>query len=73
MRQEYNILALLKGEEHYIYVYDDSSRQPLMEAFQEQAADPALSLNWFDASVLRQKADEQMNVLEASAPARPRF
>ncbi len=73
MRQEYNVLALVKGDERYVYIYDDSSRAPLLEAFQEQAADPALSLNWFDASVLTQKAHEQMNVPETPEAARPRF
>jgi hypothetical protein len=54
-----NILALLKGEEQYVYVYDDASRATLLEVFHEQAANPQLTLNWFDAVVLSQKAEEQ--------------
>ena len=73
MRQEYNVLALVKGDERYVYIYDDSSREPLLEAFQEQAADPALSLNWFDASVLAQKAHEQALATAEPTAARPRF
>jgi hypothetical protein len=65
MAQEFNVLALVKGQEHYIFVYDDDSRQPLVDAFRDQAADPSLSFNWFDAAVLTQKAHEQA----ASAPA----
>jgi hypothetical protein len=57
--QELNVLALIKGEERYIYVYDDASRPALLEAFRAQAANPQLSLNWFDAAVLTQKAHEQ--------------
>ena len=49
----------IKGDERYVYVYDDASREALVEAFRDQAADPALSLNWFDAAVLTQKAREQ--------------
>ncbi|MHB1421659.1 MAG: hypothetical protein ACYC3I_00405 [Gemmataceae bacterium] len=64
MAREFNVLALLKGEERYIYVYDDASRAPLLETFRTQADDPGLSLNWFDAAVLTQKAREQA----ASAP-----
>jgi hypothetical protein len=59
MGQEFNVLALVKGQEHYIFVYDDDSRQPLVDAFRDQAADPGLSFNWFDAAVLTQKAREQ--------------
>jgi len=39
MGQEFNVLALVKGQEHYIFVYDDESRQPLVDAFRDQAAD----------------------------------
>jgi hypothetical protein len=56
---ELNVLALIKGHERYVYVYDDSSRASLLHAFNAQAADPRLSLNWFDAAVLTQKAREQ--------------
>ena len=59
MRREVNVLALIKGDEHFIYVYDDASRQPLIEAFRDQAADPRLNFNWFDAAVLTDKAREQ--------------
>ena len=59
MGQEFNVLALVKGQEHYIFVYDDDSCEPLIDAFRDQAADPNLSFNWFDAAVLTQKAQEQ--------------
>ncbi len=65
MGREFNVLALIKGEERYVYVYDDASRSPLLETFRAQAADPNLSLNWFDAAVLTRKAREQA----AAAPA----
>ena len=64
--QEFSVLALVKGQERYIFVYDDDSRQHLIDAFRDQAADPNLSLNWFDALVLTKKAREQQE-----APAEP--
>ena len=75
MGQEFNVIALIKGNERYVYVYDDASRRPLLECFETQAADPALSLNWFDAAVLSRKAREQAERAAAGsepAPA-PRF
>ena len=72
MRREFNVLALIKDDERYVYVYDDDSRETLIGLFREQAADPGYTLNWFDAAVLTQKAHEQA----ASAPADaqvPRF
>ena len=56
---EFNVLALVKGDHRYIFVYDDVSRQQLIEAIRDQAADPNLSLTWFDAMVLTKKAQEQ--------------
>jgi hypothetical protein len=59
VRRELNVLALLKGSERYVFIYDEQSREPLLETFRAQAANPELSLNWFDAAVLTQKAHEQ--------------
>ena len=69
MGREFNVLALIKGSERYVYVYDDDSRGPLLQAFHDQAADPALSLNYFDAAVLAQKAREQAGEVLEPAPA----
>jgi hypothetical protein len=66
--QEFNVLALIKGEERYVYVYDDASRPGVLDAFRTHAADPELNLTWFDAAVLTQKAHEQ-----AGAAAKARF
>ena len=65
MAHELNILALLKGEERYIFVFDDDSRQSLIDAFRDHAADPRLSFNWFDAAVLTDKARAQAAEAEA--------
>jgi len=59
LTHELNVLALVKGNERYIFVYDDDSRQQLIDTFRDQAAHPHLSLTWFDALVLTRKAREQ--------------
>ena len=63
----FNILALIKGNERYVYVYDDDSREPLLEAIRAEAANPELSLSWHDAAVLTQKAREQAGAVEVSS------
>ena len=70
MGQEFNVIALIKGAELYVYVYDDSSRASLIDAFRDQAADPRLSLNWFDAATLAQKAREQVTGHAKAGPRR---
>jgi hypothetical protein len=59
---ELNILALVKGAERYIFVYDDESRAKLIDTIRDLAANPHMSLSWFDANVLTRKAREQENV-----------
>ena len=71
MPREFNILALIKGGERYIFVYDDTSRQPLIDTFRDQAADPRLSLTWFDAAILTEKAREQA-LAQEQVQAQPR-
>lgn len=50
--RELNVLALFKGPERFIFVYDDDARESLIDEFRHQAADPTVALNWFDAAVL---------------------
>ena len=68
MGREFNVLALIKGSERYIFVYDDASQQSLIDAFRDQAADPRLSLTWFDAAVLTDKAREQARAGQQPGP-----
>jgi hypothetical protein len=68
MSSDVNVLALVKGQERYVYVYDDVSHDALMDAVRDHAADPRLTLSWFDASVLTRKAREQMVAAAAVSP-----
>lgn len=60
MALEVNVLALLKGQEKYVFVYDDISHPELLRTIRDQAADPELSLTWFDVNVLTKKAHDQI-------------
>jgi len=72
--REFNILALIKGDERFVFVYDDESRAELIDALRDQAADPRLTLSWFDAAVLTEKAREQaLANLTTEKPARNRI
>jgi hypothetical protein len=62
-------LALIKGSERYVFIYDDESREGLINTFRDQAAEPQLSFTWFDAAVLTEKAREQARQGGAAVPA----
>ena len=55
MIRELNVLALFKGAERYIFVYDEESREAVIDDIRHKAADPAVPINWFDASVLTER------------------
>jgi hypothetical protein len=57
--RDLNVLALVKGAERFVFVYDDDSRAETIAAIRDHAADPAVSLNWFDAAVLTERARKQ--------------
>jgi hypothetical protein len=69
--RELNVIALVKGDERYVYVYDDTSGALLEDVFRDHAADPNLSLNWFDALVLVKKTRQQSH--HDKSAARPRL
>lgn len=71
MPHEVNVLALLKGNERYVYIYDDASRETLLDAFRDHAAHPHLSLTWFDVVVLTQKAKAQSEAAAGPSPRLP--
>jgi hypothetical protein len=72
VRRELNVLALIKGNERYVFIYDDESRQLLIDSLRDDAANPALSFSWFDAAVLTEKAREQART-QPKTPSRPRL
>jgi hypothetical protein len=69
VHRDLNVLALVKGNERYVYVYDDASRSDLINTFRDDAADPRLSLSWLDVSLLTAKAREQGRAAADEPPA----
>ncbi len=63
MTQDINVLALVKGEERYIFLFDDNNRSEALRTLGRYASNPELSFSWYDAAVLSQK------IRQVSAPA----
>ena len=55
VNQEINVLALVKGEERYVFIYSDEKRGETMRTLGRYASNPDLSFSWYDAAVLSQK------------------
>lgn len=59
MAQDINVLALVKGAERYVFLYDDSSRSETLRVLGRFASNPELSFTWYDAAVLSQKIRQE--------------
>ena len=59
MTRELNVLALFKGDKRFIFVYDDDSKDELIDEIRHRAADPSVAMNWFDAAVLTERVRNQ--------------
>jgi len=57
--QDINVLALVKGSERYVFLYDDSSRAETLRTLGRYASNPELSFTWYDAAVLSQKIRQE--------------
>lgn len=54
-QQGINVLALLKGSERFVFLYDDESADQLLQTLGKYAADPELNFSWYDAATLSQR------------------
>jgi hypothetical protein len=70
--RDLNVLALLKGNERYVYIYDDAGRSQLVNALRDDAANPRLSLSWLDVAFLTTKVREQGRTAADEPPAESR-
>ena len=59
MSQDINVLALVKGSERYVFLYDDESRAETLRTLGRFASNPELSFTWYDAAVLSQKIRQE--------------
>jgi hypothetical protein len=66
-----NVLALVKGEERYIFLFDDRNRSETLRVMGRYASNADLSFTWYDAAVLSQKVRKTAEA--AKKEPKPRF
>jgi hypothetical protein len=70
--RDINVIALVKGGERYVFLYDDDSRAEAIRTLGRFAANPDLSFSWHDAAVLGDKvrhASPKVNRVRFVPPA----
>lgn len=73
MSQDINVLALVKGTERYVFLYDDASRAETLRTLGRFASNPELSFTWYDAAVLSQKIRQESAAKKAESSSQRRF
>ena len=53
-----SVLALVKGNERYVFLFDDSQRDEVLRTLGRFASNPDLSFTWYDCAILAQKVHE---------------
>ena len=57
--KEVKVIALIKGEEQYVFLYSDANRAETLRLLGRYASNPELSFSWYDAAVLSQKIRQE--------------
>ncbi len=75
MDTEINVLALVNGDEKFIFLFDDANRDNTLRQLALFAADPEIGFSWHDAAMLSRKIrdavpDEAVDEANELSPAR---
>ena len=68
MSQDINVVALVKGEERYLFLFNDENKSETLRTLGRYASNSELSFSWYDAAVLSQKV---RNVKKTSSGIEP--
>jgi hypothetical protein len=74
MSRQVNVVALVKNNERYLFLFDDESRDQVLQTLGRFAANEELSFSWYDAAVLTQKVQALVpgdHDTAARTPGRP--
>lgn len=55
------LVALVKGKERYVFLYDDKSKAETLRCLGRFASNPELSFTWYDCAVLSQRIRQNSN------------
>lgn len=67
MNGEVSVVALVRGEEQYIFMFNEANRTETLRMLGRYAADPNLSFTWYDAAILSQRIRELMPAASIAA------
>ena len=73
MSQDINVVALVKGEERYLFLFNDDNKSETLRTLGRYASNSELSFSWYDAAVLSQKVRNVKSTPSDVGPVSSRF
>ena len=73
MSDDINVLALVKGEERYLFLFNDDNKSEALRTLGRYASNSELSFSWYDAAVLSQKVRNLKKQPAEFNPVRSRY
>lgn len=64
MSESVNLLAMVRDEHRFVFLYDDNSVDTLLATFSQYAEDPELEFTWYDAAKLAQRVRSMLEEQE---------
>lgn len=61
LRGDLTVLALVKGEERYVFIFDEDNRTEALRTLGRYASNHDLSFTWYDAAVISQEIRHTSN------------
>jgi len=58
MGQPINVIMLVRGKQHFIFLFDNKNRHGVLRQLAQFAADPEIQFSWRDAAMIGLKCRE---------------
>ncbi len=71
MTNSVNVLALVRDEHRYVFLYDDQSVREVLSQLSASASDPELDFTWYDAAILSQRVREMSELRDVNIDETP--
>lgn len=60
MAKSVNVLALVRDEHRFVFLYDDDSVDTMLATLSQYANDPELDFTWYDAAMMAQRVRKML-------------
>ncbi len=60
MTNSVNVLAMVRDEHRFVFLYDDQSVDTVLTTLSQYAVDPELTFTWHDAALMAQRVKRLM-------------